>query len=96
MYHGEGWLGTNGAGLARRSDRPVGQFDQPRAATAHLDGHIPQRRAMKSNTRPLLVVRTTDIRQLSQCSVFELLNGVDGSREHKTILALNCFGILVP
>ena len=51
---------------------------------------------MKSNTRPLLVVRTTDIRQLSQCSILELLNGVDGSREHKTILALNCFGILVP
>jgi hypothetical protein len=51
---------------------------------------------MKSNTWSLLVMRTANIRQLSQCSVLELLNGIDGSREHKTILALNCFGILVP
>src|SRR5580692_9275774 len=88
------WASPKTTSIANHSplgDGPVRQFDQLRAAAAHLNGDFPQRSALELDPRGLPMVRANHIAELALGSLLELLYLVRSGLEHEIILAQGCF-----
>lgn len=72
-------------------DLLIGQRYQLFAATAHLNGDVSKRRAVKFQPGGLAVIGTADILDFLCGPLLELFHEVGGGRDHGNILALNCF-----